>query len=721
MTAWLPPGAARTGVPESQEEPLMEPSSQQDEPDPSGHGLFRPARADGADAVPAGTLADRLRRAIVADEPHAPLDAGMALAATVLWSRFLRFDVADPSWPDRDRFVLSSGRFVPLLRALLLLTGHGAVPPGCAFGRHPAIETASGQPGQGFAAAVGMAMAERALAGRFGRTLVDHRTWVLACETDLAAGVSLEAAFLAGRMGLDKLVVLSDAAAEPGHQAEAMTRFAASGWAVRRVDRDDPEALAAAMLRAMRNRRPTLLACQPGVARAAHRPGRRHAPHGNVQPGPEQDPATGAVWAACGQRGAGTRRGWLRRLARHRLHDEFGRTVAGHLPPNWPEGWSRGWAQGQTQGQGPATGGSLQREQDAHDAQLLFHNADLRDAGTLGTARAGLALLCGLLPEMMTLHSRAGAGLAAALLPHADGHPVPARTVRHLACGVQEHGMAALTNGLSLHGGARPVLAASVVSIDRMRPALRLAALMGQPVIYLLGDDGLQTGVDGAGWQPVEQLATLRAMPEVALFRPADHPEMVACWELALRRDDGPSLIAVSPVAFAPADAPGIRAAGAKAMGEGFCARGGYLRAPAEGPRAATLIATGPEVAVALDARALLREMGILVAVVSLPCWELFAAQPAAYRADILGEAPRVGIEAASGFGWERWLGADGVFIGMDGFGHTGPAGPSPRRTGITPEQVVARVRRRLGPVRPEPNRLGPDRLGPGRPDTGFV
>ncbi len=666
---------------------------QQDEPDRSGHVLPRPSRADGAGAVPAAALAARLCHAVAADGTHAPADTGMALAATVLWSRFLRFDVADPSWPDRDRFVLSSGQFLPLLRALLLLTGHGPVPPGCAFGQHPAIETASGPPGQGFAAAVGMAMAERALAGRFGRTLVDHRTWVLACETDLAAGVSLEAAFLAGRMGLDKLVVLSDAAPEPGSQAEAMTRFAVSGWAVRRVDRDDPEALAAALLRAMRNRRPTLLVCQPAVsAAAAHQPGREPAPHGNGVPGPE-DPAASAGWAACGQRGAGTRRGWLRRLARHRLHDEFGRTVAGRLPPDWRQGWTRSWN----------GGWSRQREQDrdgdGHGALPVFHGA-----GTLGTARTGLALLCGLLPEMMTLHSRAGAGLAAPL-PHADGQSAPGRTVRHLACGVQEHGMAALTNGLSLHGGARPVLAASVVSIDRMRPALRLAALMGQPVIYLLGDDGLQPGADGAGWQPVEQLASLRAMPEVALFRPADHSEMVACWELALRRDDGPSLIAVSPLAF-PASLPGDAAEDMAAQPDRVCARGGYLRAASDGPRAATLIATGPEVAVALDARALLRETGISVAVVSLPCWELFAAQPAAYRADVLGEAPRIGIESASGFGWERWLGADGVFIGMDGFADAAPAGPSPRRTGIMPEQVAARVRRRLGP---------------GRPDTGLV
>ncbi len=664
----------------------MEQTGRQGEPSPRPQAPRRWSRADG-EAASADALAARLRVA-VATAGDAP-DAGMALVATVLWSRFLRYDVADPSWPDRDRFVLSSGRFLPLLRALLSSTGHDAVPPGCAFGQHPAIETASGPPGQGFAAAVGMAMAERALAGRFGRTLVDHRTWVLACETDLAAGVSLEAAFLAGRMGLDKLVVLSDAAAGPGSQAEAMTRFAASGWAVRRVDRDDPEALAAAMLRAMRNRRPTLLACQP-----ARHSGWQPAPRGDGSLG-EPDPGAEAGWAACGQRGAGTRRAWLRRLARHRLHDEFARTVTGRLPPDWRQGWTQGWTQAWTQDQ---VGSCQQRDRDGSGT------SPSRPAGTLGTARTGLTLLCGLLPEMVTLHSRAGACFAA-FLPHADGQAATGRAVRHLACGVQEHGMAALTNGVSLHGGARPVLGASVVSIDRMRPALRLAALMGQPVIYLLGDDGLQPGADGAGWQPVEQLASLRAMPEVALFRPADHDEMVACWELALRRDTGPSLIAVSSAALFPAATPAESPGDQTALRpDQCCARGGYLRAPADGPRAATLIATGPEVAVALDARALLREMGISVAVVSLPCWELFAAQPAAYRADILGEGPRIGIEAASGFGWERWLGADGVFIGMDGF-DTGLAGPQPRRTGLTPAEVASRVRRRLGPG----------------PDTGLV
>ncbi len=653
----------------------MERPAQQDEPDPR-HGPRRSSRP-GTGAPSANLLAARLCHAVAAEGPGEPPDTGMAPAATVLWSRFLRYDVADPSWPDRDRFVLSSSRFLPLLRALLRLTGHDAVPSGCAFGRHPAIETASGPPGQGFAAAVGMAMAERALAGRFGRTLVDHRTWVLACETDLAAGVSLEAAFLAGRMELDKLVVLSDAAGGPDGGAEAMTRFAASGWAVRQVDRDDPEALAAAMLRAMRNRRPTLLACQPVAAGAGTRqPGRPPGPHWSPS---LADPDAEAGWAACGQRGTGTRRAWLRRLARHRLHDEFARAVAGRLPTDWRQGWTGGW--------------SRHRDQDG-SATSPFPD------GTLGTARTGLALLCGLLPEMMTLHSRAGTRFAAAL-PQADGQSATARAVRHLACGVQEHGMAALTNGLSLHGGARPVLGASVVSIDRMRPALRLAALMGQPVIYLLGDDGLQPGADGAGWQPVEQLASLRAMPEVALFRPADHAEMVACWELALHRDAGPSLIAVSSALSG--DDP------AAPLPQRSCARGGYLRAAADGPRLATLIATGPEVAVALDARALLAQAGISVAVVSLPCWELFAAQPAAYRAEILGEVLRIGIEAASGFGWERWLGADGIFIGMDGF-DTGPDGP-PRRTGITPEQVAARVHRRLGSVRP----------GPIGRDTGFV
>ncbi|MGI4746481.1 MAG: transketolase-like TK C-terminal-containing protein [Janthinobacterium lividum] len=629
------------------------------------------AASDLAAALRTAIEADHEERTPVAAESVAPAGpridgapgGGMEVAASVLWNRFLRFDAADPRWPDRDRFVLSSGRFLPLLRALLRLTGHEAVGHGCGHGQHPAIETAVGPPGQGFATAVGMAMAERALAGRFGRTLVDHRTWVLACETDLAAGVSLEAASLAGQMHLDKLVVLFDArpsnagSGQPGTGSgpEAMTRFAACGWAVRRVDSADPAAIAAAIAGAMRVRRPTLIACHPG-------------PPSPAVPLPLQ-PDLADAWHDCGTRGGNVRRGWLRRLARHRLRDEFERAAAGRLPAGWQSAWRQAWLHAAGRKTGARLAGSK---------------------STLETGRQGLAVLCGLLPEMVTLHSSAGAGIVDALPDAARATEFTERPARHLACGVQEHGMAALVNGLSLHGGLRPVLGASFVSIDRMRPALRLAALMGQAVIYLLTDDGLALGEDGAAWQPVEQLASLRAMPDVAVFRPADAAEVVACWELALQHGNGPSLIALCPRALpdAQADHAGSRIG---------CARGGYVLAAASGPRRATLIATGPEVAVALAAQVLLEKQGIPVAVVSLPCWELFSEQAASYRADILGKAPRIGIEAASGFGWERWLGDDGVFIGMDGFGATASADTLYRHFGITPEAVTARVCRRLG------------------------
>ena len=614
---------------------------------------------------------------------------GMEAAASVLWSRFLRFDVADPRWPDRDRFVLSSGRFMPLLRALLRLTGHEDVGPRCGHGQHPAIETAVGPPGQGFATAVGMAMAERALAGRFGRTLVDHRTWVLACETDLAAGVSLEAAALAGQMRLDKLVVLFDARASDdgdsqagsgsGPGAEAMTRFAACGWAVRRVDEADPEAIAAAIAGALRVRRPTLIAC-----------------HSGSQPAPVLAGWTPAspsdAWHGIGMRGAGARRGWLRRLARHRLRDEFERSGRAGLPATWQQAWGQAWSK-------PAGQAVQQPPPPELSRAAATPIAPGAVAGTLGAGRQGLALLCGLLPEMVTLHSSAGAGVGGGLPDVLRAMGFADRAARHLACGVQEHGMAALVNGLSLHGGLRPVLGASFVSIDRMRPALRLAALMGQPVIYLLTDDGLALGEDGAGWQPVEQLASLRAMPDVSVFRPADTAEVVACWELALRHTGGPSLIALCPRPVAPQPTlPGPAAASRAGNGSRLgCARGAYVISPASGPRQVTLIATGPEVAVALAAQVLLEASGIAVAVVSLPCWELFSSQPASYRDDILGEVPRIGIEAASGFGWERWLGPGGVFIGMDGFGATASADTLYRHFGITPEAVAARARGRLG------------------------
>ena len=664
--------------------------------------------AGGSEPTDDSVLAAALRLA-VARQPHRGSHAlGMIEVVSVLWSRFLRFDSGDPHWPDRDRFVVSAARFAPVLRALLALTGEAAtgaadLPDGqlLSYGQHPGVEMAIGPAGQGIATAAGMAMAERILAGRFGHSLVDHRSWVLACETDLSAGVALEAAALAGQMRLERLIVLFEldgGAAEtrappgapPGAQSlpgEApfgpMARFAACGWSVRRVDAHDPEAIAQAIAGAMRGRRPSLIACV--VKRQAD-------PDHALQAASDIPEAWREAWRACGRRGNPTRRGWLKRLVRHRQHHEFERVTAGRLPAGWRRSWRDAW----------------QQPDDGTDASQP--NAPQPDASG---ARRGLDALLTLLPEFVSLSCETGLpsmpqlGMASSgASSGVSSGASSGRIGRALSLGTQEHGMAALLNGIALHGGLLPCGSASFIAVDRMRPALRLGALMGRQVIHLLTHDGLALGEDGAAWQPVEQLASLRAMPNVAVFRPADGSEMMECWQLALHRTDGPSLIA-----FSSEVPPGLReqvrlrgTSGTIPIGNA-CARGGYvLVEPPDGRlRDVTLIATGPEVSVAVAARDRLMQHGIAVAIVSLPCWELFSAQGTAYREAILGKALRIGIEAASGFGWERWLGADGVFIGIDDFGVSAPADELYRRYGITPEAVAERVRRRLR-LRPWPS-----------------
>lgn len=383
------------------------------------------------------------------------------------------------------------------------------------------------------------------------------------------------------------------------------------------------------------------------------------------------------AWRACGRRGSSVRRGWLRRLVRHRHHGEFERVTAGRLPSGWRRSWRDAW--------------QLAVEPDTDARANAEHDAS--------GARRGLDALLALLPEFVSLSCETGLPSMPQLNTSRSNAAHPGRIGRRLCLGTQEHGMAALLNGIALHGGLLPCGSASFIAIDRMRPALRLGALMGRQVIHLLTHDGMALGEDGAAWQPVEHLASMRAMPNVAVFRPADGTEMMECWQLALHRTGGPSLIAFS--SRVPPDLRGQARsadAGSNAL-DGACARGGYvLSDPPEGRvRDVTLIATGPEVTVAMAARDRLMRHGIAAAVVSLPCWELFSAQAVAYREAILGRVLRIGIEAASGFGWERWLGADGVFIGIDDFGISAPADELYRRFGITPEAVTERVRRCLG------------------------
>jgi transketolase len=653
--------------------------------------------------TPARRMADAIRALAIdaveaAKSGHPGLPMGMADVATALWTRFLKFDAADPRWPDRDRFVLSAGHGSMLLYALLHLTGQAGMTiedikrfrqldSVCAghpeHGAHPGIETTTGPLGQGLATAVGMALAERMLAARFGRSLVDHNTWVIASDGDLMEGISHEAMGLAGHLRLNKLTVLYDDnhISIDGDTALAVSddvikRFAAHGWATKRVDGHDPAQIIAALSFATRSKKPTLIACRTIIGFGAPTKAGTAAVHGSVLGATEAAGAKAALgwteppftvpadlyerWHAAGNRGAGVRRAWLKRLAHNTMRAEFERALDGGLPENWHE------AVQALKAQIAETKPKLASRQSSQKAlEALLPATPELVGGSADLTGSNLTFVKG----MGTVSPGNYAG-------------------RYLHFGIREHGMAACANGMALHGGLIPYTGTFFVFTDYMRPAIRLGALMRQRVIHVLTHDSIGLGEDGPTHQPVEHLASLRAMPNLHVFRPADALETAECWELAIRRADGPSLLVLTRQAL-PAQRTDIA--------ENRTARGGYVLAEAEGARQVTLIATGSEVAIAMDARAALAAEGIATAVVSLPCWELFAGQDAAYRAQVLGSAPRIGIEAACDFGWERWLGPDGVFIGMTGFGASAPFEDLYRHFGITAEAVVAAVKKRLG------------------------
>jgi transketolase len=626
---------------------------------------------------------------------HPGLPMGMADVATVLWTRFLKFDAADPRWADRDRFVLSAGHGSMLLYSLLHMTGHAGMgiaelrrfrqlhSPAAGhpeFGEHPGIETTTGPLGQGIATAVGFALAERLLAARFGRSLVDHRTWVIASDGDLMEGISHEAIGLAGHLKLDRLTVLwddnsisIDGDTSLSHSEDEMKRFAAAGWAVKRVDGHDPAQIAAAMSFAVRSKKPTLIACRTIIGLGAPTKAGTAGVHGSVLGTTEAEGAKAALgwhsppftvpnelterWHNAGSRGAVARRAWLKRLARHQMRAEFERVMAGRLPDGFHEAM----------------------------AALRATLADQRPK--IASRQASQRVLEALVPAIPELvGGSADLTVSNLTLVKGMGAVAPGNFAgRYIHYGIREHGMAACANGMALHGGIIPYTGTFFVFTDYMRPAIRLAALMRQRVIHVLTHDSIGLGEDGPTHQPVEHLASLRAMPNVFVFRPADAMETAECWELAIRRADGPSLLVLTRQAL-----PAMRFDNA----ENRSARGGYVLAEAEGARRATLVATGSEAAIAMAAREALAGEGIAVAVVSLPCWELFAAQDAAYRAEVLGGAPRIGIEAASGFGWERWLGPDGLFIGMPGYGASAPFEELYHHFGITADAIVAAVRK---------------------------
>jgi transketolase len=647
-------------------------------------------------------LADAIRALAIdaveaANSGHPGMPMGMADAATVLWSRFLKFDAADPTWPDRDRFVLSAGHGSMLLYALLHLTGHegmeidvlrrfrqldSAAAGHPEFGEHPAIETTTGPLGQGIATAVGMALAERMLAARFGRSLVDHRTWVIASDGDLMEGISHEAISIAGHLRLARLAVLwddnsisIDGSTGLSNSEDTLRRFTAAGWATRAVDGHDHNAVAAALSYAARSRKPTLIACRTIIGFGAPTKAGTAASHGAALGAQEAASAKQALgwnhppfevpegiaeaWRQRGMRGATPRRAWLKRLANHPQRAEFERVMAGRLP-------------------------------DAAYEVLAGLRAEMATSKPkLASRQASQKVLDALVPAVPEL-AGGSADLSGSNLTFVKGMGIvkPGDYAgRYIHWGVREHGMAAAMNGMALHGGLIPYSGTFFVFTDYMRPALRLAALMRRRVIHVLTHDSIGLGEDGPTHQPIEQLASLRAMPNMFVFRPADAVETTECWELALRRADGPSCLVLSRQSLPPLRGD---------VGENRSARGGYVLAEA-GKRAATIVATGSEVGIAMAARAALAAEGIDVAVVSLPCWELFFAQDPAWRDAVLGTAPRLGIEAAASFGWERVLGAEGVFLGLDRFGASAPYETLYRNFGLTAEALAAAVRRRLG------------------------
>jgi transketolase len=629
---------------------------------------------------------------------HQGMPLGMADVATVLWTKVLKFDAADPNWPDRDRFVLSAGHGSMLLYSLLHLTGFeamtmdqirnfrqwGSLTPGHPeYGHTPGVETTTGPLGQGIATAVGMAMAERSLAARYGDRLVDHHTWVIAGDGCLMEGVSHEAASLAGRLKLAKLTVLFDdndttidgraTLAETGDQ---VARFKAAGWATRKVDGHDYGQIARALRWAKRQDRPSFIACRTLINKGAGPlEGNEHG-HGYALFDAEIAAARQAMgwpsppfeipddiakaWRKAGRRSAGVRRRWEGRLKRDEHRAAFERAIRGNLPAGAFE--------------------SL-------DAFIEKCAAERPAAATRVHSGAALEFLIPAIPEMIG-GSADLTGSNNTIVKGMTAFDAPDYARRYVHYGVREHGMAAAMNGMALHGGLIPYSGTFMVFSDYSRAAIRLGALMGVRVIHVMTHDSIGLGEDGPTHQPVEHLAALRAMPNLLVFRPADAVETAECWKAALSETRTPSIMALSRQKTAPA----------RSSGGDLSMRGAYELAAAEGPAQATIFASGTEVAIALAARDLLKAEGIAARVVSTPCWELFERQDGAYQAEVIGTAPvRVAVEAAVRQGWDRFIGTDGVFIGMNGFGASAPFERLYAEFGITPQAVADAVKGDLG------------------------
>ena len=640
-----------------------------------------------------------------ANSGHPGMPMGMADVATVLFQRYLTFDPARPAWPDRDRFILSAGHGSMLLYSLLYLTGYPGMsideikrfrqldshtPGHPEFGASPGIDTTTGPLGQGLANAVGFALGERHLAATFGDELVDHHTYVIVGDGCLMEGISQEAISLAGHLSLSKLIVLFDdnqisidgpTSLTTGDDVPA--RFAACGWDTWSIDGHNVDEIATAIGEARDSARPALIACRTVIGFGAPNKQGTAAAHGSPLgddeiaaararlgwPSPPFDIPAPILeaWRNIGARGAAAADTWHARLqsTSPSIRTDFERRQMGDLPSEF--------------------------ETTVCDLKAEIIESLAKTGTKLATRKASQDVLERLnlaVPELIG----GSADLTGSNLTRTkDLGPLSPDNYggRYVYYGVREHAMAAVMNGLALHRGVIPYGGTFLVFTDYMRPAVRLSALIGLRVVYVMTHDSIGLGEDGPTHQPVEHLAALRAIPDLRVMRPADAIETAECWALALAAPATPTIIAltrqgVPPVRLAHTD-------------ENLCARGAYELVSASGPATATIFATGSEISIAVAARKVLEDTGTPTRVVSVPCQELFDSQDLAYRQKILGSGTvRVAVEAATQLGWERYIGEDGGFVGMTSFGASAPAGTLYEHFGITADAVVDAVRQRL-------------------------
>jgi transketolase len=634
---------------------------------------------------------------------HPGLPMGAADIATVLFTQFLKFDAREPIWPDRDRFVLSAGHGSMLLYALLYLTGNAEMTldeikrfrqvdsktPG-----HPenfrtnGVETTTGPLGQGIATSVGMALAEKMLAAEFGKKIVSHHTYVLASDGDLMEGVSQEAIALAGHWKLNKLIVLYDdngisidGPTSIADSVDQVKRFKSAGWAAELIDGQDQKAIAAAITRAQKSNKPSMIACKTTIGYGAPTKAGTAKAHGEALGADELKAAKEKLgislepfsvpddvlkaWREAGSRGAAERKEWEARFDElgPRKRAEFERRLRHERPA------------------------SLAKAFRDHKKKLLETPLNV---ATRKSSEAVIEAIAAAMPMEFVAGSADLTGSNNNKAKSAVDFSAKVPKGRFIHYGIREHGMAAALNGIFLHGGFAPNGATFLVFTDYARPAMRLAALMGTGVVYVMTHDSIGLGEDGPTHQPVEHLAALRAIPNMRVFRPCDAVEVAECWELALNRIDGPTVLALTRQ-----NLPQLRTT---APNDSPCAHGGYELVAAQSEAKVSLFASGSEVEIAVAAQKQLAERGIASRVVSVPSLELLLAQPAERKTAIIGNAPvKVAIEAAVRWGWDAVIGHDGVFIGMHGFGESGPAKDLFKHFGITAEAAVSAVLKRLG------------------------